>query len=106
VQLKNEAKLSDMCHIVEGISEHVPCREVKEDVFVNGEKFSYDCSHLFQLLFFGDQLTVARARGAMTLRSLHPTTLNQLKGCVPTIVDWHSRQCFLKVCIRHDLYLL
>ena len=56
----------------------------------------YDMSRVFQL-FIGDQLTVARARSTVTLRSLHPTALTQLKGVLPAIVDWHSRQCLLKV---------
>lgn len=95
--MKNEAKLSDMCHIMDGLSKYVPYEEETEKLMVGTEHFSCDKSKVFQLLFFGDQLTIARARGALVLRSLHSTTLNRLKGFVPTIVDWHARQCFLSV---------
>ena len=100
MQLKNEAKISDMCHILDDLSNHVPFKQVLEDITIDGETFNYDMSHVFQLLFFGDQLTVARARSAVTLRSLHPTTLTQLKGVLLAIVDWYSRQCFLKVLVQ------
>ena len=86
-----------MCHIVNELSKYVPCEEVVESLTVGGKDFSCDKSRLFQLLLFGDQLTIARARSAILLRCFHPTALSKLKGFVPTIVDWHARQCFLTV---------
>jgi len=93
VQLKNEAKISDMCHIVNELTKYVPYEEVIESLTVDGEDFSCDKSKLFQLLLFGDQLTIARACSAIVLRCFHPTALSKLKRFVPTIVDWHARQC-------------
>ena len=42
------------------------------------------------LLFGGDQLTAARARGCQELRINSDTTTGQLKGLVPVAEDWHT----------------
>lgn len=86
-----------MCHIIGDMSKYVPSEKAVRSITIDGEEHTYDTSEVFQLLFFGDQLTVARARSALALRYLYPNTLNRLKGFIPTIVDWHARQCFLKV---------
>ena len=97
IQLKNEAKLSDMCHILTDLSQYIPAQKRTKCIEIEGESYTHDMSEVVQILFFGDQLTVARARGASVLRYLHPTTLDRLKGFVPTVVDWHARQCLMKV---------
>jgi len=50
-------------------------------------------------LLFGDQLTLARVRGAAVLRSSHIFEPNQLGGFVPVVSDWHARLCL--VTVRH-----
>ena len=48
--------------------------------------------------FIYDQLTVARIRGAATLRSSDLNEEKQLKGFVEVVSDWHTRLCLVTVC--------
>jgi len=90
VILKNEANLGEMCHIVGDLSKYVPSN------CGYAEEHPSQCQ-VMQLLLFGDQLTVERARGAMVLRSLHEHAINRLEGFVPVIADWHARMTLVKV---------
>ena len=65
---------------------------------VRGNLYTYDDSKMIQLLLFGDQLTVARARSASMLRDPQLSKKDALKGCDPVISDWHARICLLEVC--------
>ena len=49
------------------------------------------------LLFGGDQLTAARARGCQDLRINSDTTAGKLKGLIPTAEDWHTAVTLLVV---------
>ena len=98
VQFKNELYLADMCAVLENFNCYVPTEIHTKSVEINGKQYFYDDSKLIQLLLFGDQLTVARARGALQLRDPQITAQDTLKGYVPTIADWHTRICFLEVC--------
>ena len=62
----------------------------------NGKQGIVDKSKVVQVLLFGDQLTVERVHGAMSLRRSHK---NPLEGFVPAISDWHARVCLLEVCM-------
>ena len=81
-----------MCHIVGDLSKYVPSNSHD-----NAEEHSRQCQ-VMQLLLFGDQLTVERARGAMVLRSLHENAIDRLEGFVPVVADWHARMTLVKVC--------
>ena len=72
---------------------------------VNVRDHTYDSSKIFQLLFFGDQLTVARACGAATLREPQKKRLDRLDGFVPSIADWHARMCLLQVSLYMYVYM-
>jgi len=98
VQFKNEAYLVDMSHIMASFNQYVPVEESVTAITLNGKEFTYDSSRLYQLLFFGDQLTVARARGAAVLREPQNKRLDRLEGFVPAIADWHARMCLVQVC--------
>jgi len=102
VTLKNEANLGDMCHILNDLSKYVSSA-------VSNDPEGGSRVRIVQLLFFGDQLTLERARGAMVLRFLHENAINRLKGFVPAIANWHARMTLVKVwnffcynvCIMH-----
>ena len=79
------------------LSQYVPVQKEEAQIQVDDERYIHDRSKVIQIVFFGDQLTVARAHGSIALRALHDTTIDQLKGLVPTVADWHSRQCLLQV---------
>ncbi len=49
------------------------------------------------VLFGGDQLTVARARGAQKAKIHSVSPLSRLDGFVPMIEDWHAKVILLKV---------
>ena len=69
----------------------------------NGSTIEFDDTKFFQILFGGDQLTVARARGAQALRATHDTAKERLEGLCPVLEDWHARMILLKV-LLHDTY--
>lgn len=73
------------------LSKYVPSVSAEE------EPDSTPSSNVIQLLFFGDQLTVERARGARILRSFHEGAINRLEDFVPAIADWHARMTLVKV---------
>ena len=52
---------------------------------------------MWQTLFGGDQLTIARARGAISIRYGHELPEEQLKGLIPAMEDWHTRMTLMKV---------
>jgi len=59
--------------------------------------FDIDDSRLHQTLVFGDQLTVACARGAARFKDDDTTALYHLEGFIPAVADWHARMCLLQI---------
>ena len=49
------------------------------------------------ILLGGNQLTVARARGSIAVREDYDSSKQRLDGLLPTVEDWHAKQCLLKV---------
>ena len=89
-----------MCHIMEKLHKYVPTITQERTVNLpNGETFKCDDTKMWELLMGGDQLTVARCRGAAAIRSSHVSSTDRLEGLVPVVEDWHSRMTFLKVLI-------
>ena len=50
-----------------------------------------------QILFGGDQLTVARARGSQRIRKNSERGNERLEGLTPVCEDWHTKLCLLGV---------
>ena len=71
----------------------------------NGREVNFDDTKFHTILFGGDQLTVARARGAQILRHTHDGAVHQLSGLLPVIEDWHARMTLVKVCTRSNIVL-
>jgi len=101
VEFKNEAYIVDMSQIMASFNKYVPVEESATTINVNGREHTFDSSRLHQLLFFGDQLTVARVRGAAVLREPEKKRLDKLAGFVPAIADWHARMCLVQVCMYY-----
>ena len=96
--LLNENKLEDMSKILEHYMKLVPSLSAEgKYTLSNGEVISFDDTRFWEVLFGGDQLTVARIRGTQALRDTEETALNRLQGIVPIVEDWHTRMTFLKV---------
>lgn len=49
------------------------------------------------LVFFGDQLTVERARSSLKARIASDTSEDSLDGLQPAAADWHAEANFLQV---------
>ena len=94
-----------MTLIMDHIQQYMPSRSVHTSrTLPNSETFNEDKQYLHRILFGGDQLTVARARGGIAIRQDHDFAKQKLDGMLPTIDDWHAKQCFLKVC-RFSYYV-
>ena len=50
-----------------------------------------------QLLLGGNQLTVARVRGAQRIRANSESASACLQGLVPVVEDWHAKQMLIGV---------
>ena len=56
-----------------------------------------DGKRLKALMFFGDQLTVERARASKKARVASDSSADALDGLEPAATDWHAEAVFLKV---------
>ena len=85
--------------ILEDLHErYFPTKPLLETITLkDGTTRSVDCTKYHQILIGGDQLTVARVRGAVGMRITHDTPLERLTGMLPVIEDWHGRLTFMKV---------
>lgn len=65
VTLKSEMKYEEMIEIIEVLQKYVPIKEYKETYTVpnTGDEVQVKHQQMYQILFGGDQLTAARARG-------------------------------------------
>lgn len=98
IQFYNEAKISDMCHILDALNYYVPAKKCTKAVVIEGKDYNIDDSRVFPVLLFGDQLTVARVRSSSIIRSTTDSgALDKFAGFSPAIADWHARACFLDV---------
>ena len=52
---------------------------------------------MHHILFGGDQLTVARARGAIRQRQTSETAMGMMEGLIPVVEDWHAKVCLISV---------
>ena len=98
VQLLNENKIDEMAKIMESLQKYVPMREATGTMILpNRSVLEFDDTKAFGVLFGGDQLTIARARGAAALRCNHETLSDRLEGLEPVVEDWHARLTLMKV---------
>ena len=89
--MKNENKHSEMIDIMEEFHQYVPT--VTDDTDDAPQK-----SAEHKILFGGDQLTAARARGCRDLRLNSDSITGRLQGLVPVAEDWHTSVTLLSVC--------
>lgn len=79
------------------LNTYVPFQDEVQTVQIDGESICRPETKLSPRLIYGDQLTVARARGAASLRCWHETAIDRLEGYVPVTSDWHARLCLVTV---------
>uniref|UniRef100_A0A1X7T239 Uncharacterized protein n=1 Tax=Amphimedon queenslandica TaxID=400682 RepID=A0A1X7T239_AMPQE len=86
IDLYSENKDDQMCKITERHHKYVPkVVKVVKVPLPNGEIEEIRELDTWNILFGGDQLIVARARGAISIRSEHDKPEEQLKGLEPVL---------------------
>ena len=98
IQLLSENNLNDMSKLLENFHKLVPTHDKEGHLTLpNGEMLDFDDTSFFTVLLGGDQLTVARARGAQAMRASHDRPSDRLEGIIPVVEDWHSRMTLMRV---------
>lgn len=96
---KNENKGEDMVAIMAHLHQYAPLVEENQDYYVSSidKTVKVTRARARPILIGGDQLTVARARGAQkaTANALSPS--DRLEGLVPMVEDWHAKVTLLSV---------
>ena len=95
----NENKGDKMIEILQHLHQYVPEGEIEEEVYISSQQ---RCVKKYtvrqhQLLFGGDQLTVARTRGAQAAMCNATNPRMNLEGYIPTIQEWHTQVVLIKV---------
>ena len=104
VILKNETVINEMVEILDSIHKYVPTKRTTQefdvphgDEVTGIEHVSVQVDHFHHILLGGDQLTVARIRGAQSVRNNSENGRSCLGGFIPVVEDWHTKMCYLKV---------
>ena len=100
ILLKNESRDEDMVDIMKGLHPYVPTHTTQSTQTIPGSDTDIqdiqvvkDTFHV--ILFGGDQMTVARARGSQRIRKNSERGKERLEGLAPVCEDWHAKLCFL-----------
>jgi len=91
----NKNKGDEMIKILQHLQRYIPVKEIPATASQQ-ESASNVLQH--KLLLGGDQLTVARVRGAQTAMCNGLNAVKRLEGFVPIIQDWHAKVVLLEVC--------
>ena len=89
-----------MVDIMSHLHKYVPTVECDEEVKVpdTDETVTIKQANIHRILFGGDQLTAARARGANKARINSVSPMKLLEGLTPCVEDWHAKLNLLEVC--------
>ena len=99
ILLKNENKGSVTIDILTHLHQYVPLRQFTKDIFIPSisQMVTTNESALTIIVFGGDQLTAARARGAMKAMANASTATKRLERFIPVSEDWHAQVALLGV---------
>lgn len=98
----SEISYEDMIKVLEKVHVYVPSKDMERRVTVPNKEgpasvITIDDKKFSTLLVGGDQLTVARIRGAQMIRGNSETSEQRFDGLLPVAEDWHAKLCFLEV---------
>lgn len=102
IMLKSESNYEDMVDIMTELHQYVPTTTSVTSTTVPGDdedsqvEMVEDLFHT--ILFGGDQMTAARARGSQRIRKNSERGRDRLEGLKPVCEDWHAKLCLLGVC--------
>ena len=102
VIFKNDNKLDEMVDIMDHLNQYVPTEVTHTTVQIPGrapKRMQIDTMH--KVLIGGDQLTVARMKGAKSMREDSQHDAGRLDGFIPVVEDWHTKVCLLEVRLFH-----
>ena len=96
---KNENKGEDMVAIMAHLHQYAPLVEETQDCYVASidQTVKVTRARACPILIGGDQLTVARARGAQKAKTNAFSPSDRLEGLVPMVEDWHAKVVILSV---------
>ena len=98
--------------ILEHFQTYSPSKEVEREFAVSGKTgpeatITIKDKQYAMTLIGGDQLTVARMRGAQRIRGNSETSEERFDGVLPVAEDWHAKMCFMEVAnVTIDFYHL
>ena len=96
--LKNENKKEDLISIMKSLHSYVPTTQYQKEYHIATDEVDVCDEFLFhKVLFGGDQLTCACARGGQKARTSEENDRDRLLGLVPVVEDWHTKVCLLEV---------
>ena len=99
--MKNENKLDEMVEILDDKHKYVPYKALDATTTVPDHQSDIQVTvchrNLHKILFGGDQLTVARVRGAQGMREGSQNAIGRLEGVIPVAEDWHTKLCLIEV---------
>lgn len=98
--------MSEMVDILDDHHDYVPCSSSTIEIDVTGDLEIVQFDSFHQIVYFGDQLTVERMRGAQGARCNSEHGIQQLKGFVPAVTDWHAKVSFLDVSPLYSIRML
>jgi len=77
-----------MSHILTHYMKLVPTREAEgHHTLPNRVNISFDDTRFHEILIGGDQLTVARVRGAQAIRDTHDKRVERFEGVILVVKD-------------------
>ena len=88
-----------MVQIMTDIHQYVPQVEYQEQLVVpsTNEMVTVCKARTHKILLGGDQLSQARARTALRVKSNGETPSARLEGFILTVEDWHAKLCLFEV---------
>ena len=88
-----------MVQIMEELHSYVPAKRYNEDLSNEDSEEAIQVPNavIHPILFGGDQLTAARARGAKSAKINSYDPFKRLDGLIPIAEDWHTKLNFLGV---------
>lgn len=91
--------MDDMVDIMSHLHQYVPTVEYTEESSIPGSDGHVEIPQAIfhRILFGGDQLTAARARGAQRIRMNSVSPQARLEGLIPCAEDWHTKLNLLGV---------
>ena len=98
----SEISYEDMMKILETVQGYTPSIDVEREMEVLDQSGDTTIIRLKDKLYAvtlvgGDQLTVARIRGAQKIRGNSETSEQRFDGLLPVAEDWHAKMCLLEV---------